>query len=392
MARTHKPGVGGSNPPLATKFMEIQSKKSSWWSTFKNSYLKSHNLKKFYKNFDNKKLDEELNQTIEVFIDSASYSWTSKYWRKMMIDHLKLITEFDLRNSEDILARNYFTFTYFNNSLIEEACKNVQKNTFNLNLNLFKKHKNFSYEESLNHNILTFLIYENIKEKKIFNYFEKLKKRKLNSHGNKQTININNNEVSQDDLNSLLEYEKIEEIIKNVKERKNNYLEIGSGSGRTSQTIMAIQNSIKYVIADIPPAINVSYNNIRRFFPEKKISYAFNIQSNQKLQNIIDRNDVIYIFPHQLDSFPKKFFDISIAIDCLHEMEEKIVKRYMSYFEEKSNSLYFKVWENAALPNSFYKYYSVHNKKDYFIKDTWKEILKEKCIFPSNYYQIGYIF
>ena len=102
----------------------------------------------------------------------------------------------------------------------------------------------------------------------MFNKIEKLKKRKFNSHGNKPTININNNEVSQDDLNSLLEYEKIEEIIKNFKERKNNYLEIGSGSGRTSQTIMAIQNS-KYVIVDIPPAINVSYNNIRRFFLKK---------------------------------------------------------------------------------------------------------------------------
>ena len=106
----------------------------------------------------------------------------------------------------------------------------------------------------------------------------------------------------------------------------------------------------------------------------------------------IDKNDVIYIFPHQIEIIPKKFFDISIAIDCLHEMEEKIVKRYMSNFEEKSTSLYFKVWENAALPNSFYKYYSVHNKKDYFIQDKWKEIFKEKCIFPSNYYQFGYIF
>ena len=73
-------------------------------------------------------------------------------------------------------------------------------------------------------------------------------------------------------------------------------------------------------------------------------------------------------------------------------MEEKIVKRYISNFENKSLSLYFKVWEYAALPNSFYKYYSAHSKKDYFIKDNWREVFKEKCIFPSNYYQLGYIF
>jgi len=57
-----------------------------------------------------------------------------------------------------------------------------------------------------------------------------------------------------------------------------------------------------------------------------------------------------------------------------------------------SKSLYFKVWEYAGLPNSFYKTYSIHNKKDYFIKEKWREIYREQCIFPSNYYQSGYIF
>ncbi len=372
--------------------MNVQSKKSSLWSTFKNSFLKSHNLKKFYKNFDNSKLNQELNKTIKLFIESESYNWTSKYWKKMMIDHLKLISQYKMENSDDILAKNYFTFTYINNPLVEEACKKIQENKINLKTNLFKKHKNYSFEESLNHNVLTFLIYENIKSKKVFQYFDKIKKRNFNSIGKKPTIKIDENEISQDDLNSLLEYEKIEKLRESIKEKKNNYLEIGSGAGRTSQTILAIENNIKYVIADIPPAINVSYNNIKKIFPEKKVGFGFYFNNKEDLLSAIDKNDVIYIFPHQIEIIPKKFFDISIAIDCLHEMEEKIVKRYMSNFEEKSTSLYFKVWENAALPNSFYKYYSVHNKKDYFIQDKWKEIFKEKCIFPSNYYQFGYIF
>ena len=71
---------------------------------------------------------------------------------------------------------------------------------------------------------------------------------------------------------------------------------------------------------------------------------------------------------------------------------EKIVKKYIQNFENISKSLYFKVWEYAGLPNSFYKYYSIHKKEDYFIQDHWNEIFKERCIFPSNYYQAGYIF
>ena len=100
----------------------------------------------------------------------------------------------------------------------------------------------------------------------------------------------------------------------------------------------------------------------------------------------------LYIFPHQIDYLPNKYFDISIAIDCLHEMEEKIVEKYILNFERVSQCLYFKVWEYAGLPNSFYKKYSVHNKRDYFIKNEWKEVFKERCIFPSNYYQLGYKF
>jgi len=73
-------------------------------------------------------------------------------------------------------------------------------------------------------------------------------------------------------------------------------------------------------------------------------------------------------------------------------MEGKIVEKYILNFERVSQCLYFKVWEYAGLPNSFYKQYSVHNKKDYFIKEEWEEVFKERCIFPSNYYQLGYKF
>ena len=37
-------------------------------------------------------------------------------------------------------------------------------------------------------------------------------------------------------------------------------------------------------------------------------------------------------------------------------------------------------------------YKLIVQKEDYFIKNEWKEIFKEKCIFPSNYYQLGYRF
>ena len=103
------------------------------------------------------------------------------------------------------------------------------------------------------------------------------------------------------------------------------------------------------MVADIPPAINFAYNNIKNLFPEKKVNFAFESNKQEDLLKLIDKNDVTYIFPHQIEMLPKKLFDISIAIDCLHEMEEKTVKRYINNFENVSNSLYFKVWEYAGV-------------------------------------------
>ena len=236
------------------------------------------------------------------------------------------------------------------------------------------------------------MLYENIKNKPVFKNFELIKKMKMNYDQKKPFLKIDSDIISQDDLNSLFEFEKINHLLSQVKDKKNTFLEIGSGSGRTTQTILAIKENIKYVVADIPPAINFSFDNTKKLFPNKKVEFAFNTQNQNELLKSIEKNDVIYIFPHQIELLPKKFFDISIAIDCLHEMEKKIVKKYVNNFEKISKSFYFKVWENAGLPNSFYKSYSVHDNKDYFIKEQWKEIFKEKCIFPYNYYQMGYTF
>ena len=76
----------------------------------------------------------------------------------------------------------------------------------------------------------------------------------------------------------------------------------------------------------------------------------------------------------------------------LIEMEKNQIINYMRNFENLSNFLYIKVWENSGLPYSFYKYYSVHKKSDYFIKESWKEHFKDRCIMPSNQFELGYEF
>ena len=368
--------------------MKLQAKKKSFWSTFKNAYLRQRNLKKFWNKLDKTNLPKELIKTFDLYLNSPSYNWSSKMWRHMIMLHLNLIASGKYKNYENIMSRLYFTWTEIDEDLIKDSCQNIQHNKIDLNVNLFKKQDNLDWTGSINHNLILLLLYENIKSKKVFKYLNKIKK---NDSIVEHSLNINDLEITQDNLNALSEYEKIENLLDKLDVKKKRFLEVGAGSGRTAKVVLSINNDAKYVIADLPPAINVSFNNLKISFPNKKVAKGFEL--NQEDLNIaFDKNDILFIFPHQIKFFSKKTFDISIAIDCLHEMKRRIVKDYMINFENVSKLVYFKVWEYAGLPYSFYQYYSVHRKEDYFIKDHWKEHLKKRCIYPSKFFELGYEF
>ena len=368
--------------------MNLQAKKKSLWGNFKNAYLRQRNLKKFWKKLNKDNLPKELIDTFNLYLDSPSYKWSSKFWRHVSMLHLDLIASGKYKNYENIMSRLYFTWTEIDNDLVKNSCEKVQNNKINLNINLFKKQSNLDWAGSINHNLVLLLLYEDIKNRKIFKYLSKIKR------GNsfvENSLNIDGLEITQDDLNSLMEYEKIEGLLNKINSSEGKFIEIGAGAGRTAKVILSINQKAKYVIADLPPAIEVSYNNLKSTFPEKKIIKCFKLEGKD-LDNVFKQYDILFIFPHQIEFFSKKTFDMSIAIDCLHEMEKKIIKDYMINFEKVSKSLYFKVWENAGLPFSFYQNYSAHKKEDYFIKDSWKEHLKERCLYPAKFFHFGYEF
>ena len=358
--------------------MELQAKKKSLWSNFKNAYLRQKDLKKFWRKLNKDNLSKELIDTFNLYLNSPSYEWSSKFWRHVSMLHLDLIASGKYKDYENIMSRLYFTWTEIDNDLVKNSCEKVQNNKINLNINLFKKQSNLDWAPSINHNLILLLLYENIKNRKVFKYLDKIKK---GNHLWENSLNINGLEITQDDLNSLMEYEKIEELLNKINSPKKNFIEIGAGAGRTAKVILSINDSVKYVIADLPPAIEVSYKNLKKNFPDKKILKCFSIKDDN-LKEAFEQNDILFVFPHQIEFFPRKIFDISIAVDCLHEMDKKIVKNYMNNFEKVSKGLYFKVWENAGLPYSFYQHYSVHKKEDYYVKNSWKEHFKERCFIP----------
>ena len=133
---------------------KLQAKKKSFWSTFKNAYLRQKNLKTFWSKLDKANLSEELIETFNLYLNSESYNWSSKYWRHLTMLHINLIASGKYKNYENIMARHYFTWTEVDEDLIKDSCKAIQHSKINLNVNLFKKQDNLNFTGSINHNLI----------------------------------------------------------------------------------------------------------------------------------------------------------------------------------------------------------------------------------------------
>lgn len=290
---------------------------------------------------------------------------------------------------------NYFTTITCDDEKVQKILNYIENkkiDPFEYSKDLFKRQINIDFTHSLNHNIILNLLYVYIKHNKYDQYLKKLEKNNFLIE-KVPNINIDNFLLTQDKLNSILEFINIKKILDNIESSSLNILEIGAGSGRTTETVISLldeNKKIKYVIVDIPPALYINFLRMKNNYPNKKIALALNADSDTSLEKIYNESDIILILPHQLNFFKTKNFDISIAIDCLHEMDKKIIKFYMDAVDRVSNYLYYKVWNETHVPYAFNNFLSAKDKKSYQIKGSWKLILNEKSTFPSNYSEFGY--
>ena len=196
--------------------------------------------------------------------------------------------------------------------------------------------------------------------------------------------------ITLDKISTLLAYHSITSI-PSFSKSNNIILEIGAGQGAIAEVILSNNEKFKYVICDIPLSIFISYSRLKKAFPKKKISLCFDIKDKADMMEKLLNNDILFIFPHQIQFFEKKTFDIFMAMGCLCEMDKKTIKRYMNYVDTHSKYLYFEVWDNTKVPFSIIKNkLSAHSDSDYSINKKWKKIFIRNSIYPSNIVELCY--
>ena len=364
-------------------------KKKSFLSKIKDGYFKNFNLPRFWSNLKIDKIDNELKKIVDNYLSSESLKFSSKFWNKINISNLSQINHLGIEKFHTTLSRNYFAWSFIDDDFINglyDFCKENEIESIDTKV-LMKQHESFTITQSINYNLISFLLYQYLKKNGYLNDLKILEENNFMIE-NAPILKIDNLKLTQDKLHSLIEYNEIKKI---TADQNLNYLEVGAGSGRTTETIIRLNKRInKYVIADLPPALYVNYLRIKNTFKNLNVKMCENVNSKSDLQKLIEENDILFIFPHQIKYFNDSFFDIAIAIDCLHEMEKKVIKEYMDLFNLKAKYLYYKVWEESYVPYCFNHYLNARSKQDYFIKSNWKQIFNKKCICPSNYVELAY--
>ena len=349
---------------------------------------------KYWKKIENsKEIDDTLRYITNNFIKSKSYKLVSNYWHILNINNYKSLSMFGIKKYGSTIARDYYTFTkIYDDKLFDETIDNLKDTPFKINsIELFKKQDGFTLEESINYNYICYLLFYNLKKTDNFQNLNKLKDNTYLEF-NDPCIKIEDVNVTTDKIVSLMDYGKIRKAFDITK--LNKVLEIGAGSGRTCEAILSIEKNLKYIICDIAPAIYISYKRLKLAFPNKKISLLIDENDKTKLEEKIENSDIAFIFPHQLEILNKKSLDLILAIDCMHEMDKSTIQYYFKLFNNISKNFYFSIWNKTHVPysrNVFMKKNTLnYNNGDYKIPDNWKNIFKEKIIFPSNMLALGF--
>ena len=227
---------------------------------------------------DYSKIDNDLVDITNSFINSKSYDFVSKYWHILNINAYKYLIKNGYKGYGSTLARNYFTMTDLYDPWIDKAMDNASDTgDIQVNGEIFKKQNHFTYRNSVFYNYLCVLLYCNLKKSKYYDQLHKLQDKTFTGFDD-PFIKIDGHKITTDKIVSLLDYEKINKAfpLSNV----NKILEIGAGSGRLADAILSLEKNKKYVVCDIPPTIFISYKRLQVAFPGKKINCGANGGAN----------------------------------------------------------------------------------------------------------------
>jgi putative sugar O-methyltransferase len=343
------------------------------------------NLKKWWANYDKKNLlPQKLKVMVDIYLSTSDYAQTSKYWRYLNILNISSIATDGIKNYRKTLSRNYFLFVDYTEEMVVNLLDNKDSLEKDLKISIdeiYKKHDGLSFLESIRHNTIVIALYREIKKLGLSQKIVLIRESRKYPF---PALSIDGQEVSQDSLASLIEWNFINKAIK--LDNISSVIEIGAGSGRTATCLLSINPRLKYVIVDIPPALFVSHEALSDSFPEKKIFTCPFFSDFLEIKKDYEEADIVFMMPSQMTLIPEKSIDLFLAIDCLHEMTHGHISYIFNQIDRLSKFFYMKCWNTTKVPFDNH----ILTRDSYPYNDNWQLLNRAKCIFPSNFFEAAF--
>ena len=187
--------------------------KKSFLSKIKDGYFKNFNLPRFWSNLKIDKIDNELKKIVDNYLLSESLKFSSKFWNKINISNLSQINYLGIEKFHTTLSRNYFAWSFIDDDFINglyDFCKDNEIESIDTTV-LMKQHESFTITQSINYNLISFLLYQYLKKNGYLNDLKTLEENNFMIE-NAPILKIDNLKLTQDKLHSLIEYNEIKKI------------------------------------------------------------------------------------------------------------------------------------------------------------------------------------
>lgn len=316
---------------------------------------------------------------MDHLLTSPSFASLSPYWTYLARKNIGQIIRKGLMNFKQTVARDYFVIVdwkrnyYYKNLLNNRNQEELIEKYGNI-----KKHEFFTTEESQSYNVYTSLLLEHLLKLPQASRYLQIEEPSM---GNPAFLLHNGKRISSDLLNSLLDYDSIFHTI--PEDEITSVLEVGGGYGRNAYcNIKLIPNLKRYIMVDIPPALFLAQSYLSEVFPNKKIFRCRPFSTFSEIEKEFYESEIIFLLPEQISLLPDKLVDIVIAIDCLHEMDKKQVKKYFDEFDRISKRFYYRC--SIATKKVFFQW------NEYPVLPTWKKLLNQETFVPYRYFESLY--
>jgi putative sugar O-methyltransferase len=321
---------------------------------------------------------------VDGWIKANLKSNSSQFWLELNQRNIQQLRDCGYENFKRTIALNYFTWVVRMNdeqaAFLKSHLSSIKvaqcfvKSLFSKKLSLFRA------KHSVRYKFLTYLLYEYVTKKYSPSFFMDLREP---LEGNPPVVFQRNQPISQDLINSLLEYNSIVNSGMDMGGIKT-ILELGAGYGRNAFVFLKLKPGIKYIVVDIFPALYISSRYLSNQFPGKKTFQYREFESFAQVKQEFAQADMVFLMPHQLQYLPEKSIDLFINISSFHEMIKAQMEYYFSEVARLTKGyLYFKQWKESKIPGDNI----IIKESDYPVKKEWTKLFWRECEVQTKFFE-----